>query len=154
MNQLIVACDPGLRSGACGVIDIHGKFISSFDIPSEGDRINVRPFKLLMGLYIPLGTWVDFVVEDVHSMPGQGLVSTFRFGRATGAIEAVCELFPNSAMHFVSPRQWKKEMGLSSDKQQSIDMARSLWPDAKLYLKRHHGQGEALLMAEWFRRSL
>jgi hypothetical protein len=31
-------------------------------------------------------------MEQVHSMPNQGVSSTFSFGRAVGVISAVCQL--------------------------------------------------------------
>jgi crossover junction endodeoxyribonuclease RuvC len=52
----------------------------------------------------------------------------------------------------VRPRAWKKDMGLTADKDESLSMARELWPDAPLARKKDNGRAEALLIAEWLRR--
>lgn len=144
--------DPGCESGAWGLIDTHGGYIACGDIPSKDGRIVTRQ------LWSDLSTAInkrDCVIwcESVHSMPGQGVSSTFKFGRAVGAIEAVCErfLFPWS---LVTPQAWKKGMGLSANKDESLRMARRLFPEAAHMLKRKkdHGRGEALLIAEFGRK--
>jgi hypothetical protein len=83
-------------------------------------------------------------------MPNQGVASTFQFGRAVGVITAVCEL-SRYPLHLVRPQAWKKHYHLSSDKGEALDMARMLWPEAKLTLKKHIGRAEALLIAEYWR---
>jgi hypothetical protein len=83
-------------------------------------------------------------MEQVHSMPNQGVSSTFAFGRAVGVISAVCEL-TRYPVHLVTPQKWKKHFHLSSDKNESLDMARYLWPEAKLKLKKDINKAEALL---------
>ena len=80
-----------------------------------------------------------------------GVSSTFKFGRAVGAIDAVCEAF-RSPVHYVTPQKWKKLLGLDSDKHKSLELARSLWPNAPLSRKRDNNRAEALLLAEYLRR--
>ena len=58
----------------------------------------------------------------------------------------------NCPWMLVTPQKWKKELGLTSDKDLSLNMARELWPDAPLARKMDNGRAEALLMAEWLRR--
>ena len=91
-------------------------------------------------------------IEDVHSMPGQGVASTFKFGRAVGAICAVADM-KFGVWHIVSPQRWKKAMGVSQDKDSSLTLARELWPNAPLTRKKDHGRAEALLIAEYLRRT-
>jgi crossover junction endodeoxyribonuclease RuvC len=86
-------------------------------------------------------------------MPNQGVSSTFSFGRAVGVISAVCEL-TRYPVHLVTPQKWKKHFHLSSDKNESLDMARYLWPEARLTLKKHINKAEALLIAEYLRHIL
>ena len=54
----------------------------------------------------------------------------------------------------VTPQAWKKAMKLTSDKKQSLAMARELWPNAPLNFAKHDGRAEALLMAEYLRRQM
>ena len=149
--MVFIGVDPGLTSGAIAAIDHNGKFIYSGDIHSEDGRICIALMKKQL-LNCLKGDTAEIVIEDVHTMPGQGIASSGRFMRAAGAIEAICHL--TATTHMVTPQRWKKDMGLDSEKQFSLDMARELWPEAKLYLKKHHGQAEALLLAEWMRREM
>ena len=52
----------------------------------------------------------------------------------------------------VRPQVWKKALGVTSDKNTSLALARELFPEAVLDLKKHHGKAEALLIAEYARR--
>ena len=88
----------------------------------------------------------EICMEAVHSMPGQGVSSSFQFGRAVGVISAVAEL-TNYPFHLVSPQKWKKHFHLTSDKNESLDLARYFWPEAKLIRKKDGNRAEALLIA-------
>ena len=90
-------------------------------------------------------------IESVGVRPGQGIASSGKFMRSAGAIEAVSAIC-SDRVEYVLPQAWKKEMGLGKDKEKSLEMARQLFPDAMLNLKKHHGKAEALLIAEYARR--
>jgi crossover junction endodeoxyribonuclease RuvC len=91
-------------------------------------------------------------LEKVASRPAQGVVSVFKFGMAYGAAIAICERLGNWST--VTPQAWKKALGLSKDKAESLELARNLWPDAPLSRVKDNGRAEALLIAEWLRRGL
>lgn len=154
--MIFIGVDPGLRSGSFAAIDHHGGFIEAGDIPQEGDRICARDFKDALRALCPPGETMEVCIELVHSRPGQGSVSTGRFLRATGAIEAVCSLTAATPVMYVTPREWKKHFGLSANKADSVVMAKMLWPEAKDKLKRvkDHGRAEALLIAEFWRQQM
>ena len=46
----------------------------------------------------------------------------------------------------------QEALGVTSDKNTSLALARGLFPEAVLDLKKHHGKAEALLIAEYARR--
>lgn len=97
-------------------------------------------------------------LERVHSMPKQGVASTFAFGTSYGFIKGVLEAFGISYQE-VLPQRWKKEFGLASDKAESVDVCRRLFPGQNLKASDrcrtdHDGIAEALLMAEYARRKL
>jgi len=94
----------------------------------------------------------EICMEQVHSMPNQGVSSTFAFGRAVGVISAVCEL-TNYPFHLVTPQRWKKHFNLTADKNEALDLARKLFPAAKLKLKKDINRAEALLIAEYWRQA-
>ena len=82
----------------------------------------------------------------------------FHFGKAAGFIEGVlCAL--GIPFQLIPPQRWKKEYSLGSDKQQSVDACRGLFPNVSLLptercRKPSDGMAEALLMAEYARRRL
>jgi crossover junction endodeoxyribonuclease RuvC len=97
-------------------------------------------------------------VEKVGAMPHQGVTSMFSFGKSAGFIEGVLQAY-GIPYQLVPPYTWKKEFGLTSDKQKSVDVCRRLFPEVSLLptsrcTKPSDGIGEALLMAEYARRKL
>lgn len=95
------------------------------------------------------------VIEMAQPMPKQGVVSVFTYGRHFGAFEVLARAF-GIPYHEVRPAVWKKAMGLSSDKVDSIQLCQRLFPSANLTPDRcrkpHDGMAEAILVAEWGRR--
>jgi len=117
-----------------------------------GDRIDARALKqMILDMTIP-GDDYAICLEQVWTMPKQGIASTGRFMRAYGAIGAVCELLCDRVF-YVTPQIWKKSMNVTSDKEQSLAEARQRFPQAVLKLKKDHGKAEALLIAEYARRA-
>lgn len=95
-------------------------------------------------------------VEKVGAMPGQGVVSMFSFGKNAGFIEGVLHAFA-IPYQLVTPQKWKKEFGLTGDKEKSVEVCKRLFPNVDLRRtdrckKEHDGMAEALLMAEYARR--
>lgn len=103
------------------------------------------------------------VIELVGSMPGQGIASAFKFGRAVGAIEGVVASC-GVKIAWSPPVTWKKNVGLPTlptikgekpharkarMKEKSRMMAIKLFPELKPYLNRvmDHGMAEAALIA-------
>ena len=147
-----IGVDPGLRSGAIGAVDHDGNFIAAYNIAAVDDRIDARALKqMILDMTIP-GDDYAICVEQVWTMPKQGIASTGRFMRAYGAIGAVCELLCDRVF-YVTPQVWKKSMNVTSDKEQSLAEARQRFPQAVLKLKKDHGKAEALLIAEYARRA-
>lgn len=99
---------------------------------------------------------VKCCIEQVHSMPKQGVSTTFKFGKSFGiAIGVVGGL--GIPMHRMRPQAWKKEVGLSGrGKDASRFRATELWPSwADAWkLKKQDGKAEAGLIAEAARRTL
>jgi Holliday junction resolvasome RuvABC endonuclease subunit len=147
--SLYLGIDPGF-SGAWGIIDHHGKYQSCGDMLNNGKHILSRSVHAEITQAIDRQD-IQGVIEFVHSMPGQGVSSSFKFGMAYGAAIAIMERI-NCPWHMVTPHKWKKDMNLTSDKDQSLAMARELWPNAPLSRKKDNGRAEALLMAEWLRK--
>lgn len=148
-------CIMGVDSGNSGAV--------AFFFPSHHDRVSVDDFPLAHGqicggqLYDRIRQMAPDVaiVELVHAMPGQGVSSTFTFGRAFGTVVGVIQA-AGVPLHFVSPRKWKNHFGLSSDKEASRELALRLFPKTQEHfrLKKHHGRAEAALIALYGARAI
>lgn len=141
--------DPGF-SGAWGLIDHHGQYIST------GDMTNNKEYLLTNEIYQVIneaigGDDVMICIEHVHSYSGQGVASTFKFGMSFGCAIAIAQRI-KGIYHFVRPQVWKKAMNVTADKESSLRLARYLFPDAPLSRKKDNGRAESLLMAEYLRR--
>lgn len=90
------------------------------------------------------------VIEDVHAMPKQGVTSSFTFGFVAGAAQAICAAY-RVPVHLVKPAAWKRQLGLTADKDSSRRKASQMFPQhAGLWPnKGHDGRAEALLLA-WY----
>ena len=147
ITKIFIGLDPGSSSGAYGVIDQDGEYVTCGDIPTFNGRVDVRTLFELVNLKVNS----CFAVEDVHTMPKQGIASSGKFMRAAGAIEATAAL-TGAPMILVTPQRWKKHHGLiGTEKKASLELARQRWPDAPLNLVKHHGRADALLMALWLK---
>ena len=92
------------------------------------------------------------VIEAVHAMPRQGVSSSFQFGRMLGGIEALV-YSTGARVEYVTPAAWKKAMGLSTDKQASIDAAKIQFGSAADWMitrKADDGIAEAALIAAYW----
>lgn len=146
-GKRILGVDPG-QSGGLAIIQ-GGELIHGTRMPI----IKIRA-KAQLDARAVLEWWcvADFdvaVIEAVHAMPRQGVTSSFQFGRMLGAIESLV-FSVGVPVHYVTPAAWKRAMGLSSDKQQSIDAAKLRFgaaADALLKHKADDGIAEAALIA-------
>jgi crossover junction endodeoxyribonuclease RuvC len=82
-------------------------------------------------------------VEQVGSMPGQGVASMFSFGHAAGVIQGVLGAF-RIPVRMVTPQAWKKRAGLTGkNKDASRTLAIQMWPDWRELDKKGAGQAYA-----------
>lgn len=102
-------------------------------------------------------SWECFcVIERVHAMPKQGVSSSFNFGVNYGMIMGLLEAL-SIPYETVLPQKWKREFGVTADKNTSIAVAKRMFPEVDLRRTDrckvdHDGKAEALLMAEYARR--
>ncbi len=90
-------------------------------------------------------------IEQVHSMPRQGVASSFGFGHAAGVAEGVVAalMIPTT---LVTPQAWKKRAGLiGADKDAARSRAVQLWPAWDALGKKAEGQAlaDAALIARF-----
>lgn len=139
----VLGVDPGV-SGAYALLSAGG-VATVDDLPVVGNQINAGEWKRILAQLTP----DTAVVEKVHSMPGQGVASTFRFGMACGLIQGVL-LGAGVPVIDVTPNVWKKYFGLNNDGERSRALACRRFPSlAGLARKKDHNRAEALLIALW-----
>lgn len=160
-----IGLDPGL-SGAC-VIMTEESYIEAYPFKRLGGEWDMRDFldwisskKLEFendGYEI-----VHAFIEKVHSMPGQGVASTFKFGFAYGSQRACIEAV-KIPYTLVTPQSWTKEthrgipLHLKPKERSEIAINRlfpSLDLNGKFNKTQMVGIRDAILLAEYGRRSL
>ena len=141
--KCIMGVDPGLSGALSFYYPEHPYQIACYDMPVDTHGVDGNALAKIIRQFMPD---VAFV-ERVHSMPKQGVASTFTFGEAYGVAKGV--LFAlGIKIELVAPRVWKRELELSSDKNESLDMARMLWPGSDHFKrKKDNGRAESALIA-------
>lgn len=98
-------------------------------------------------------------VEKVASMPGQGVSTTFKFGKSTGQVVGWLEAL-GIPFEEITPTKWQRLVFDSGSKPKdrkvaSLEMARKLFPGAinSLKRKKDHNRADALLIAEACRKA-
>jgi hypothetical protein len=136
--------DPG-GSGGFAVVDQDGGFVHAqkFGDLTERDIWDaVKAFTL--------GNDIGLVMcEAVHSMPKQGVASSFKFGASYGFLRGI--LVASAVRYeFVSPQKWQGKLGCRTggDKNKSKAAAQQRHPGHKIT----HAIADALLIAEYARR--
>lgn len=88
-------------------------------------------------------------IERVHSMPKQGVASSFKFGRSYGFLRGML-IAHGIRFEAVTPQTWQKALGCRSggDKNVTKAKAQELFPQVKMT----HAIADALLLAEFCRR--
>ena len=95
------------------------------------------------------------LLERVGPRPHDGAIQSFKFGRTAGILEGILVAAGVKAK-YVTPQSWKKKFQLSADKNESLDLARTLFPELaqELKLKKHHNRAEALLLLRYAEKYL
>jgi len=158
--SLTIGVDPGL-TGAIAILDSYGELVNVHDMPVVDKQVSPR---LVAGIVTDAGYFDDSdvyanpvaVVEQVHSMPKQGVASSFKFGQSYGIVLGVLAA---SAIHVehVTPSRWKRDMHLTADKELSRRRAIDRWPSRSDWFKlkvapkpQIQGRAEAALIALWY----
>jgi hypothetical protein len=163
--MIILGVDPGISGGAAVIDSGSGDLVIGFRMPVMKHRGKsivdaAELYTRLTEGRVP--TIEAAVIEQVNSMPGQGHVGAFTFGRATGAAEAVAMVLCGRT-HWVTPAAWKKHFKLGKNKRESLDACRFRFGEGSA-VPAHHGIdwkilandgiAEAALIATWYSERL
>lgn len=142
MLKFFLGVDPG-SSGSIAVLDVNGDIVDCCALKNtDGD---VTEF---VRTVTERATCVA-TLESVHSMPRQGVKSTFTFGANYGFVRGVLTAFA-VPVTLVSPAKWQGEMQCKSggDKNVTKAAAQRIWTSFRIT----HANADALLIAEYGRR--
>ena len=134
--MIIVGIDPGAHGGIA-VLDSEIGITDTYKMPviySSGDINAGELFSIL-----PFGNDTHVFIESVHSMPGQGVASSFKFGYSVGMIEAACAIAEggHSFINHVQPLAWQKAGPgkTGGDKSITIEWVKKTYPEAQIIPK-------------------
>ncbi len=151
--------DPG-KYGAVGVITDHldgALEVSVCDTPIKTNRQGKKECDdaLMAAMLFPYrnGRAIAFL-ENVHSMPGEGVSSSFKFGTGFGMWRGILSAY-KIPYSLVSPQSWRAKVmpGRKGGKELSLERCRELFPGYKNLFTRakDDGRADALLIAEYGR---
>lgn len=146
----VCGIDPG-QDGALAVLGLGKLYPDVHVMPMAGKEIDAGKLAFWM-------TELDVshaVVEKVHSMPKQGVSSSFKFGQNYGTILGVLGALRIST-ELVTPQRWKKTILADGahDKAGAIAFCRRMYPTCLLLATDrsrmpHDGMADALCLATY-----
>lgn len=144
--MFFMGCDPG-SSGAIAVIDGEGKYVSHLKLDDATER-DIWDWIATESENVQS---IQAAIENVHSMPKQGVASSFKFGFSAGYLRGilVASCIP---FEVVAPQRWMKTLNCMSggDKGKTKEAAQRIWTSG---VKITNANADALLIAEWMRRT-
>ena len=152
---IVCGIDPGL-SGAICLLDTEGTFCIN-DMPvhalTRGGK-NKRELDARRLATLLSGRFGHAFVEQVGSMPGQGVSSVFAFGKSYGIVLGILAAH-GVPLTLVSPVKWKRALQVPASKDGARARASQLLPHAagEWPLVKHAGRAEAALIALYGLRS-
>lgn len=155
--KLILGIDIGL-TGAIAALNEAGVFVDLFDMPTMSNgkgsarikqQVNAVALEKYLSKLVNDSMHIVAFLENVSSMPGQGVSSVFSFGHTLGTVQGVL-----AALHIpfvtIQPTAWKKAFNLlHTDKDAARTVAIRYYPDAPLERKKDHNRADALLIARY-----
>lgn len=136
--MLVAGLDPGASGGIC-IMSMSGSIIETMRMPATDKEVSGLIKHWAPALRIAY-------VELVHSMPQDGRISAFSFGRSYGAL--VMALVAHGVLHdFVMPLAWMSALKCRTGGNKNVtkEKAKELWPAHKWT----HATADAALIAYW-----
>ncbi len=151
-SRYYLGVDPG-KKGGIAVLEDSGRVFDVLKMPDTKKDLWEAVQEVISTVYPH--TPLSALVEKVHSMPDQGVASSFTFGRGYGWLEMAFTA-ASIPMEDVTPNAWQRGMKIPPRKDKSKtehknllkEKAQGLFPDVKVTL----GVADALLIAEFHRR--
>ena len=150
----IIGVDPGFTGALClfSVVDddpaIHFEDMPLMSSKSGKNLLNIPRLAAIIRGFLQRGPACAYI-EQVGSMPKQGVSSTFRFGESYGAVQGVLGAL-GVPTYYITPQCWKKPLGLiGAEKDFARTLAIHAYPSCSdaLARKLDIGRADALLIA-------
>lgn len=155
--NIFCGIDPG-KKGAIAFLKDH---IKIYDMPLWDNRIDAKGIGNIFQQECDDFSKCFCIIEKAQSMRKKGVVqgnvSSFTTGEGYGKLLGIMDVY-NIEYFEISPRKWKADLKLSKDKQQSINLARILFPNQTFEFEGKRGglldgRAEAVLLA-WYGRNI
>lgn len=148
-----IGIDPG-KSGAIALIGPGGIEILDCPVFKAGGKAHTSPAAMAAVLSQLEAAQCFAALERVASRPGQGVVSVFSFGENFGAWQGILAAL-KIPHELPRPQEWQKALmaGTAKDKDAAIAAAARLFPEQQFRIGKNHNRADALLLAEFARRS-
>lgn len=151
--MLIIGIDPGLSGG---IAFMEGERMHVEPLPTlkvskgKGKRriLDLSSLSAMIDDRTKDASRVHVFIEQVGSMPGQGVASMFSFGEVFGAIKGIIAAY-FLPMTLVTPVTWKRALRVSKNKDDARNRASQLMPRHGHFWLRHKDDGlaEAAMIA-------
>ena len=148
-NKIFIGIDPGKNGGAAVINEIKdGEPVITFRCPKSPSEMSLSLIST-----IPIDVSYEdvlVVIEHVHAMPNNGVVSMFSFGQNLGQWEGVLGAFELN-VEYAGPRTWmqhydcKPGMDKKDRKRYLRGIAEELFPNIKMTFN----ISDALLIANY-----
>ena len=169
-----IGVDVGSTNGAISVVDENGKILVLTKTPTYQTLIKSKKNKSKLNketgkfeIDYRKRTWVDFkslkdllekytkyniiyTIEHISQRPNEGETSSFMNGNSLGIFQGLYSFLNPTAYYEPTPNEWKKELGVTSLKDTSIQLAENIYNvNLKDYLPKGKVDdiAEALLLA-------
>lgn len=148
----VIGIDPG-ASGACVLLE-GGQPIEWLRMPTMKEGKTTRVNGAALAEWLREAGDVTVAMEAVHSLPKQGVASSFNFGHSVGVVMGTLAALSLPVM-LITPQAWKRGQGLiGTDKDAARSRAIQIWPHWRALDKKEAGQAfaDAALMARELKR--
>lgn len=143
-----IGIDPG-QTGAAAIITARYTGEEYIDIIDYSDPQSLTP---------EIKEWAETyniilaVIEKVHAMKKQGVVSSFNFGVNFGIWQGILTTL-QIPYSFATPQAWQKGLFSKTDgdkKKRGLAVVRRLYPRSEFFkLEKHHNRADAMLIARY-----
>lgn len=150
-NMIIVGVDPGAK-GAITKIDPIEHTIEIFDMPTFEIKTGQKKKTVMdhsgLGNILNDERIIHLYIEEVNARPGEGVVSSFTFGRNFGTVLGACGGLQIPVTQ-VRPAAWKAQLKVPAEKDAARYRASQYFPKCSTAWKRKmdDGRAESALLA-------